>query len=123
MTKCSVCGKRMVGGYKAGAERFCSLQCYTYSPSGTFCKACLDSTSLQSPGGTFTFNTIGTRLFFSRERCPSCHSIVQRKAFCALFVPLIPLGTYRVIYTGPSQYIGRRRVAHVANAPVPTAPR
>src|ERR1700730_5024724 len=115
MTKCAVCSKRMIGGYTLGTERFCSLQCYTSSPAGTFCKACLDATSAQSPGGTFTLNTIGTRLFFARERCPSCHSIVQRKAFCVLFIPILPLGTYRVIYTGPTHYVGRRLVSYVSN--------
>ena len=123
MTKCAVCRKRMMGGYKVGTDRFCSLQCFTHSPTGTFCQACLDSTSPQSPGGTYTFNTVGTRIFFSRDRCPSCHSIVQRKAFCALFVPLIPLGSYRVIYTGPTQYIGRRVTSHHPVATAAVVPR
>ena len=122
MTRCAVCQRAMAGGYRAGADRFCSLPCYTHSPTG-FCKACLASTSNDAPGGTFTFNSIGTKLFFANDRCPECHSIVQRKAICALFIPLIPLGTYRVIYVGPSRYVGRKVVRHSVAQPMSIEPR
>jgi len=123
VTRCLVCRRAMMGGYRAGSDRFCSLPCYTASPVGGFCKSCLASTSDASPGGTFTFNTFGTRLFFARDRCPECHSIVQRKAVCLLFAPLIPLGSYRVIYVNAKQYVGRRVVSHPVSQPVNIEPR
>jgi len=118
MTKCAVCGKRMFGGFKADNEHYCSLECYAHSPTQGFCQACLDTTSADSPGSTFTFNAVGTRMFFARDRCRQCHSIVQRKAFCVLFLPVVPLGKYRVIYTAPRQYIGRKVTTHTSVASV-----
>ncbi len=123
MARCSRCTRIMVGGYKSGEERFCSLSCYTSSPTGTFCGACMAATTNDTPGGTFTFNSVGTRLCFVRNRCPECHSIVQRKFFVALYIPLIPMGSYRVIYTAPRRYLGRRlrRGAVPAAVPEPRA--
>jgi hypothetical protein len=98
----------MAGGYRDGEKRYCSLQCYTASPLGTFCPACLACTSAQSPGGTFTFNSIGTTLWSAKDRCPTCHSVVQTKNFGVLFLPLIPLGKFRMIYVGPKRFLGRK---------------
>src|SRR5258706_4080157 len=108
MARCSACNRITIGGYKAGADRFCSLPCFTASPLNGFCADCAKATTDESPGGTFTFNTFGTRLSFVRDRCPECHSIVQTKAICGFFIPLIPLGRYRVIYVSGSRYVGRR---------------
>ena len=123
MTRCAVCRRSMVGGYKSGSDRYCSLPCFTASPVAGFCKACLAATSDKAPGGTYTFNTVGTRLFFAADRCPECHSIVQKKAVCALFIPLIPLGKYRVIYVDSKRYIGRRVVAGAPTVPLPITPK
>ena len=79
-------------------------------PDG-FCVACSARTTSESPGGTFTFNLIGTRLLGSRDRCPACGSIAQRKWFCFL-LPVIPLGRYRIIYLEhghwSTRYVGRK---------------
>ena len=111
MHRCATCNARIVGGYRDGDERFCSLPCLTANPLGMFCQECLDTTNEQAPGNTFTVNLCGTRLAFARQRCPICHSIVQQKSICALMVPVIPLGEYRVLYTANSRYVGRRVVA------------
>ena len=108
MARCTNCNTVMWGGYKSGEGAYCSLACYTASSLGDFCPECLAATTSDSPGGTFTFNSVGTRLFFSRDRCPKCHSIVQRKAVCALYIPLIPLAKYRVLYFGGNRYVGRK---------------
>lgn len=122
MARCNSCDKLMLGGYKEGEQRFCSLPCYTRSDLRGFCADCVSQTDARSPGGTFTFNTFGTRMFFSRDRCPKCHSIVQTKAVCAFFAPVIPIAKYRVIYTGPSTYVGRRLVrASAISALKPTS--
>ena len=108
MARCTACNRLMLGGYHEGAERYCSLFCLTASDLDTFCQSCIETTEAKSPGGTFTFNSFGTRLYFSRHRCPTCHSVVQLKAFCALYVPLVPLGRFRVIYVDSARYVGRR---------------
>lgn len=108
MARCSVCNKMIVGGYRDGEERFCSLVCFTASPTGGFCEACMLATTSESPGGTFTFNTFGTTMAFARDRCRTCHSVVQAKAICAFLIPLIPLSRYRVFYVAYNRYVGRR---------------
>jgi hypothetical protein len=107
VTRCSCCNRLMVGGYRAGEERFCSLPCLTASSAQSFCEACVDATTPKSPGTTFNFQSFGTRMYFAKHRCPTCHSVVQTKAICALFVPIFPLGRYRVISFSPTAFAGR----------------
>ena len=108
MTRCATCNTLMFGGFRSGTNRYCSFVCYTASPLGGFCEDCLGTTAFNSPGNTSTLNTVGTRLYFAGDRCPNCHSIIQRKAFCILWIPIIPLSRYRVIYVSSTRYIGRR---------------
>jgi hypothetical protein len=108
MARCGTCNTLMIGGYRSGNEQYCSLPCYTASPLGGFCQDCLDATTADTPGGSFTFNTFGVRLYFAGKRCPKCHSIVQRKAVCAFYIPIIPMARYRVIYVGGNRYLGRK---------------
>ncbi len=79
-------------------------------PDG-FCVTCRAQTTDESPGGTFTFNYVGTRLIGFRDICPYCGSVVQRKWFCFV-LPLVPLAKYRVLYLeeGGSyrRYVGRK---------------
>ena len=58
-----------------------------------------------------TLNRIGTRLYGGGSRCPVCDSIVQNKFFCLFFIPVIPLGQYRVRYVSPNRYLSRRLIA------------
>lgn len=113
MGKCAVCGKDSIGGYGDGDDIYCSLQCYTYSPLGTFCNNCIASTTDESAGNTVAVSLFGIvpvggdQLTDWGYRCPNCHSIVQRKS--TGFANLRYSGKrYRVIYVGKNQYISRR---------------
>lgn len=107
MARCSICNCLMGGGYRDGESRYCSLHCYTQSPVAGFCEKCLAETTDASPGSTFTLNMFGTGLFGAADRCRTCHSVVQGKWIQLLF-PVIRIGRYRVRYTGPTAYVGRR---------------
>jgi hypothetical protein len=98
----------MVGGYREGDQRFCSPQCFTYTPARTFCEECIDATIDYAPSHTITYSFIaGTRWsWWPRERCPTCHSVVQRFCFY-LLVPLVTLGRFRVIWITRDKYIAR----------------
>jgi hypothetical protein len=77
-----------------------------------FCAKCHDETTDESPGDTRTVNFIlGTRLIGHDDRCPTCGSVLQTK-WWQFFLPLIPVGKYRVIYIERAllrnRYIGRR---------------
>src|SRR5437870_1680365 len=118
MRRCATCQRLLlisgyVLGYRAGTDRYCSIGCFASNPRSSFCWECREATTSESPGNTFLLNAIGTRLCFSRDRCPKCHSIVQLKAFTILFVPIAPLGWYRVLHSPrgnfmSSRYVGRR---------------
>ncbi|HEY3350633.1 MAG TPA: hypothetical protein VGM13_12735 [Thermoanaerobaculia bacterium] len=80
-----------------------------------FCDACIAATSTESPGSTRRVNGIGTALWEDSSPCPSCGSIEVRMWFTFLFVPLIPLGRYKVIYLASrasllhdKRYVGRK---------------
>jgi len=115
MTRCKVCNNIVVSStLRDGADSFCSIYCFTQSATPGFCKDCLEATTSKSPGSTYTFNGIGTRLYFARDRCPSGHSVVQTKFIVVLRIPLIPLGRYRLIFTGRTRYVGRQVVRNPA---------
>lgn len=80
-----------------------------------FCDLCLSATSAKSPPSTRRVNGIGTAFWESRTRCPTCGSIDARVWFTILFLPVIPLGRYKIIYLQPrrsllraTRYVGRR---------------
>jgi hypothetical protein len=107
MKRCAVCNSLMAGGFRDGEASFCSLYCYTQSPVPGFCEQCLSETTDVSPGGTFTFDMIGTGMFGAADRCRNCHSVIQGKWIQILF-PVWRLAKYRVRYVGPKNYVGRR---------------
>jgi hypothetical protein len=72
-----------------------------------FCCDCWAQTTDESPGDSFTVNLIGTAVTGEEQLCPVCASTIKTKHFW-IIVPLIPLGRYRVIRYGTSDYIGRR---------------
>ncbi|WP_328438107.1 tetratricopeptide repeat protein [Streptomyces sp. NBC_00444] len=77
-----------------------------------FCGPCTDETIAWHAPDTETVNGIGTVLYGWADPCPRCGSVVKREYFCVLWIPLWPMGRYRVItlsrsLTG-SRYVGRR---------------
>ncbi|MGX1916117.1 tetratricopeptide repeat protein [Streptomyces phaeochromogenes] len=77
-----------------------------------FCGACTDETIAWHAPDTETVNGIGTMFYGAADPCPRCGSIVRREYFCVLWIPVWPMGRYRIItlsgsLTG-SRYVGRR---------------
>jgi Zn-dependent protease with chaperone function len=109
LDRCAECGGRILaGGYRDHEARYCSIACFTAGPFDGFCQECTSTTTDDGPGSTSTYNSIGTSLRSSKTRCPKCHSVVTRKWFVVLFLPVIPLRTYRVRWLNYAQYVGRR---------------
>ena len=67
--------------------------------SGAFCGECLkESEQSSSLGKVSTFNGIG-RMFYGNERsCTTCGSVIQSLWFTFIFLPILPLGSYRIMY-------------------------
>jgi len=107
MARCEVCDSLMGGGYRDEERRYCSLPCYTASEHPGFCEKCESETTDEAPGGTFTLNMFGTGMFGARDRCRDCGSIIQRKCIQLLF-PVFTLARYRVRYTDPKRFVGRK---------------
>lgn len=57
---------------------------------------------IDNPPTMFTLNGIGTGLYGSRDRIEDTY--VATLAFCVLFIPLIPLASYRVRKAGGNSY-------------------
>jgi hypothetical protein len=108
MATCTVCGVGVTGSYhKDGDQAFCSLKCLTENGSQGFCDRCLSSTTDDSPGNTYAFNLIGTNLISPKERCPFCHSVEMKKVI-QWVIPLKTLGRYRVLFSSPVLFVGRK---------------
>lgn len=72
-----------------------------------FCYDCWSQTTDESPGDGFTANLIGVAVTGNDDPCSVCRSTIKTKHFW-VFVPLAPLGRYRVIRLDERRYIGRR---------------
>lgn len=78
-----------------------------------FCGQCTDETLAVSAPDSGTVNGFGTVFYGAAESCEQCGSVVQRIFFCVLWVPLWPMGRYRIITTERSltglrrRYVGR----------------
>lgn len=107
-TNCAYCSSTIIfGGKKEGGKNFCNSICLEIFKHPDFCADCIDETVDKSPGGTFTLNGIGTRLYGWGSKCPNCSSVIKRKWFCIAFIPVIPLAKYRIKNVSSSKYIGR----------------
>ena len=121
MKRCATC-HRIAGlsTLRAGGDIFCSAYCMTYSTMPGFCASCAAQTSPVAPGSTTMSHFGGSMLLGSRDRCPTCHSIVQRKVYFALLVPVWWRSRYRVIYTSRTSYVGRLIVGRPEDPIVPS---
>jgi tetratricopeptide (TPR) repeat protein len=79
-----------------------------------FCGPCTDETIAWPAPDTMSVNGIGTRFYGAANRCPTCGSVVRRLFFCVLWIPVWPMGRYRIITLSTSligtgaRYVGRR---------------
>jgi hypothetical protein len=109
MKRCEVCGHRVVlASRTAGGATFCSNYCFTYSEIPGFCGACSSATTDDPPGDTVIGGLFGSLLVGHADRCATCHSIVQRKRYLLLGIPVTRGSAYRVIYTNQMAYVGRQ---------------
>ncbi len=101
----------MFGGYRDGANRYCSVQCLSYG-NGIFCPRCVEATTDEGAPSTFSVNAFGTSWLGARDRCAACHSVVRRHVFVILLVPVVFFATYRVLCLEPTahghRFVGRR---------------
>lgn len=114
----------LFGGERDMGGLYCSWQCRTWYWQVRlglphFCDHCLAETTDQSSGSTYSLNGTGTSLFGWQRPCPQCNSAVRTKCACLFFIPLIPLGTYRVKFSTPSQFISRKLVRRLPRLPPP----
>jgi len=108
--KCSNCQSRVLSGHRNEQGVFCSRECQSFFAYPAFCPACAEATTDTSSGSTYTLNGIGTKLYGRAEPCSICGSVRQTLWFCFIFVPLIPLGKYRVKYMSPGRFASRKIV-------------
>lgn len=108
--KCSNCGSRVIRGITDTTGTYCSNVCRTFAAYPDFCERCKAASINVSSGGTATINGIGTKLYGNGDPCPTCSSVIKRKFFCFVFIPLIPLGKYRVKNATPTRFFSRQIV-------------
>jgi hypothetical protein len=86
-----------------------------------FCETCREQTLDRSAPPLAVFNLLGTRFLGRADRCATCGSSIRTVWFCAI-LPLLPLGSYRVLPVGQalahkSWFLSRKapwKAAHVA---------
>jgi|SRR5882724_10340210 len=108
MARCASCNSIILFGKKEGDLQFCNQQCMEFFAAPNFCQSCIDASTSESPGGTYTLNGVGTVIYGNSAKCPDCFSVVRKKWFCIIYIPIIPLGTYRIKAVTASRYLGRK---------------
>lgn|SRR5262245_36260250 len=116
MTRCAYCGKLILfGGFLQEPETFCNERCFerlhSLAAYPSFCPACVAMTSADSIGDTTTVHGIGTKLYGSKDECLTCGSIVQTLWWCVFFIPVLPIGKFRVKYLSPPDFMSRKVLA------------
>ena len=111
LKKCANCASTIVFGKKDGENQYCNDICLEHHRHPGFCPECVTETTDESPGGTYTLNGIGTRLYGDAAKCPTCYSVIKGKWFCLVFIPVIPLGKYRIKPVVATRYLGRKILA------------
>jgi hypothetical protein len=106
--ECINCGMKVLKGKRDENGFFCSTKCQRFYRHPEFCQVCISATSDKSAGKTYTLNGIGTQLYFEKDVCPHCESIIQTKFICFWFMPLIPIGKYRVKWMSQREYLSRK---------------
>ena len=105
---CQNCGGLVLFHRHESGGVFCSSVCRQFHNRPGFCEACLKETHEVGAGGTRTVNGFGTSLLGRSAPCPNCGSVIQRLFACALFIPILPLGRFRVKHCSPGHYFSRR---------------
>jgi hypothetical protein len=108
MARCASCNGVIFFGKKEGDLQFCNQTCMEFFAAPNFCQNCVDETTPESPRGTYVINGVGTRIYGNRSKCPNCFSVIKKKWFCIVYIPVIPLGTYRIKPVTVTRYLGRK---------------
>ena len=106
--RCQNCGSRVLFGHKDEGGIFCSRICHDYYKHPGLCEVCLSQTVEIRFGGTATVNTVGTAYYGRSDKCAHCGSVIRRQFVCILFIPVVPLGRFRVKYFSPGRFFSRR---------------
>jgi hypothetical protein len=107
--RCICCGDTViVSAVRDENGAFCSESCRSFYKNPGFCSSCVEATTPESAGNLIQVNGCGRGFYGSRDRCPTCGSVVRTKCFCILLIPLIPLERYRVLHIGSTRYLSRR---------------
>ena len=109
--KCVNCNGMVLKGIETERGVFCSAECRDFSAHPGFCASCMAMTTEKPSGGTFVVNGIGTRLYGSADRCPACGAVTQTHWITFVYLPVIPLGRYRVKKVTPTTYLSRKMAA------------
>lgn len=109
--KCVNCNGMVLRGIETERGIFCSGECRDNAVHPGFCAACVAMSSEKSSGGTYAINGIGTRLHGSKDRCSACYAVTQTHWITFLYLPVIPLGRYRVKKVTPVNFISRKMAA------------
>ena len=75
--------------------------------SAEFCIECRNTTIEESSGNTYSVNGIGTKLYGNNHKCSVCGSAVASKYATILFIPVYPLGRYRVLRLPNGGFLSR----------------
>jgi hypothetical protein len=118
--RCQNCGRLVFHDTRDKLGIFCSMVCRNNVAYPGFCDACVAASWPFAAGDSIRINGIGTAFYGTSDACKTCGSVVRRQFFCIFFIPLFPMGKFRVKYVSPNRYLSRRAFPEKAKAP-PTA--
>lgn len=83
-------------------------------PAAPFCTACTTETTDESAGKAFSLNGCGVGFYGSASECPTCGSIKRGRWVTFIWIPIVPIGRYRMIYTRAGFFSSEYYSRHLA---------
>ncbi len=72
-----------------------------------FCQSCKSNSDDVSAGNVISVDLIGRSFLGSARRCPHCDS-TERNLYFVVFIPILPLGTWKVKKVGRGRILTRK---------------
>ena len=85
-------------------------------PRNVFCERCVAASRDETSGDVVSTNGIGRTFYGRAEACSSCGSVIRTLWWAFIYLPVVPLGSYRYQKrgegSGKTDFFSRRVALH-----------
>ena len=107
---CHICNQFMLDRKKNKDKYFCSIGCINdhVGYTGPLCDKCRQTCSHKDFARVSWVNGFGTTLIGDEKVCEECGSSIRTVVMIILFIPIIPIQSYRLVKMGNKSFCGKQ---------------